>query len=380
MVLANLVCCLCCGSLPVSESLGRALVNVCLRRGFDTMPPSAVCGIVDAFAQQYFIHRGLTAKAMERMNFAVGGDHGDRNSPRNELARGGDLRCCPSLLRMWLGALVGMRTEIPAPHLDACLRALGARSRISRVYAGPAATAAAPMLRALLLAKVAAGSQPLRHGMLMAGQLLSSMGRGGSGMGLVASRAALADVEWLLRHSPPPWWEASSLAPHHRALLLASQSNWHDLSREALELRADVSTILEESVLAALSRLRCKPARGLNLGHLEVRIALPELQVALECVGPPVGELRKLDDTPPTNTASLDVPPMVELRHAQLRACGWIVEVVRATEWPTLSSTTCTGESVASIERKQEMLLRRKLAGALQRHVPSSRRADLARS
>lgn len=375
---------ICRKTTAVPLATGQALADACLRRDFHTAPPAALCDIVDAFAQQRFVHSGLTTRAMERMTYLFR-HHGREGGRGRHGGEKDDFAVSPQAARSWLESLVAMRTPMPASHLDACLEALGVRSHASGFP--NAAGAAAPLLRTLLLARLEQGveRQPLRHGMAMTGFLLAAAAR--SGDGSASNRAALADCHWLLRHSPPDWWQPSALAAHHAAMLQAP-SQWgcalgfsgarsSPQARDCLDMPSahggsDLNLQgMEESVMAALFRLRCKAARGNHLGHLQLGVCLPELRVVLDCLGPPPGQLRYLEEEVSSQAEIL--PPDLALRHAQLRAAGWLVEVIRPTEWPSASS--CMTNEASVLERKEEILLRRKLAGALQRHVPPRRRA-----
>lgn len=128
-------------------------------------------------------------------------------------------------------------------------------------------------------------------------------------------------------------------------------------------------SLVEEAVRLALTRLHCQPQIGINIGHLRVPLALPQLRLVLECSGP-LGELRDIGGAAVVAEAG-PLRPLLELRHAQLRNRGWHVEVLRDSEWPVAS---LPGDSEADRHRREELLLRRKLAGVLQVAVPQRRR------
>eukprot|EP00927_Polykrikos_kofoidii_P079626 TRINITY_DN76419_c0_g1_i1.p1 TRINITY_DN76419_c0_g1~~TRINITY_DN76419_c0_g1_i1.p1 ORF type:complete len:463 (+),score=72.23 TRINITY_DN76419_c0_g1_i1:83-1390(+) len=352
---------------PAAAAAAHAVAEAChARRGLSAFPLSSVCGIVDALARQSIVHRGLMAEAMAVM-------------------QGATRRCSPQAVRSWIQALITTRTPIPSSHLDECLAALGRPHRGGKAW--PRGGVAAPaMLRFLLLAEVAAPSgstEPvLKHMAGYSGSLLSAHTRAvntntkderWAAVGAEFTRhAALNDIAWLLEKRPPAWWQP--LAPHHEAVL--------EIARQRPSVTADAATGLgpaaaapgiEKAVRAALRRLRCEPVADIQSGGHKLTLALPELRLALECIGT-LGEIRVVDSIDDFGEDALPLSgglhPLVELRHARLRDGGWGVEVIRDFEWPV----ALKGEDETAVHRREELLLRQKLAGALQRRVPPRRR------
>lgn len=329
----------CFGPAPLSADQCREIAEECLSSGLRAIPPAAACGLVEALARQAYVHEGLVAATVERMH------------------PGAVRHSSPTMLRAWLCALVATRSRASAAHLDACLLAITAqRRRLPGVCA-------APLLRAVMLAEVEPPTPDLQHGHRFAAACLSAaatgvaaeMGSAGS-LARCRARAALADVAWLAEHRPPSWWRPPLSS---QAALLEAARAWQVERQSAPTGMHSV----ESAVHDALLRLRSPPTRGVAVGHLQVPLAFPEMRLALECPGPH-GELRGAG---PRGAA---LPPQLELRHEQLRHCGWHVQVVRDSEWPS----ALPGEEQDALHRREELLLRRKLVGAFQQQVPLGRR------
>mmetsp|Transcript_104804 Transcript_104804/g.306048 ORF Transcript_104804/g.306048 Transcript_104804/m.306048 type:complete len:376 (+) Transcript_104804:67-1194(+) len=347
----------CCSVRPASEATVHALVRESLSRGLQTFSPAGVCALADALSRRGLVHGPFVSAALDRMN-------------RQAVAR------TPTVaLHAWLNALVATNVPFPADRLDACLKAFADRgSHLS-------ALVAASLLRSLLLADVTPSCGALRHGNVLAGTLLSGAamrsmkcGRSGSTAGSSGAfiQSTLADVAWIVAERPPPWWHQP--ASHHAAILEAA-SAWHG---ELRPFRCQPSRV-ETSAHSALKRLGCSPLVGMTLGHFQIPLALPELRVAFLFPGP-FGELRALPhaassgggtgphSSPPAGAG--DLRPTLRMRSAQLSSLGWHAAVLRDSEWPELLD----GEGAASLHRREELLLRRKLANALQARVPLHRR------
>jgi len=346
-----------CHASPVPIAFGRAHISACLVHGLDRLPPAAVRGVANALAWQGFMHGSFFAAALRRMD-----RHALSIAP-------------PVAIRDWIGALVATRTPIPAEHLASCLISLRSGCPLMRWH--PLVTAPR-LLRTLLLARVTPSD---RAALLQANgcvdHLLSAISSGGPGRspGVVAtaSLAALTDVAWIIEHQPPSWLKPVRL--QHDALLQAVRL-WHkEPQSQPTENLAEglcKQPRVEEAARAALIRLRCRP-QSRTVSHLQIPLALPELRIAIECPGP-IRQLRDLEE----EKLAVDMPtaagavlsPLTDLRHSQLRNLGWSVEVVLDSEWPA----AVAGDDMKLVHRREELLLRQRLAGCLQQGVPPNRR------
>jgi len=352
----------CCSPEAAPAGTVRELVEKCLSRGLQEFTPAGVCSLIDALARQTLAHRPLIAASLERMH------------------RGAIVQTPPTALRLWMHALVKMRVPIPAEHFDECLRALAGPARCG------SAVTAAPLLRMLLLAGTTPERAALAHGngvvgrllsvLAMSGNLGSAAAAGPAGSARATARTCLADVAWLVDQRPPTWWRP--LAAHHAAVLEAARS-W---CGEPAPLPSRTHRV-ERSARVALERLWCSPEVGAVIGHQRISLALPELRVAFVFPGP-CGEVRDVElaeacagsetfHTRIGTSTSSELPPLqplLEMRMAQLKTEGWHVVVFRDSEWPMLPE----GEDSAALHRREELLLRLKLADVLQARVPRHRR------
>lgn len=333
-----------CVGVALPEAACRSLAEGCLAH-LDRLGPMGVCDVSDVLAQQAYVHEELVAALLARMD------------PRT-------VAHTPSAaLRVWLRSLATLRVAVPAEHLDRCMARLnGPRQH------GPA-VAAMPLLRSLLLIQVTPRDAALRHATGIAGRLLSASARAPGGTGTAALPQPLSDIAWLAENEPPPWWQMP--LPHHAAVLEAARvrdTQSCDMGQPHSAADPPTSGILA-AVHAALERLGCHSVSGVGCG---AALALPELRLSLEVVGP----LEELRFAPARAEGAGGVAPaLVELRRARLRALGWHVELLREAEWPTGRGegevTDETGTS--ALQRRQEVVLRQKLAMALQRQVPKRR-------
>eukprot|EP00928_Gymnodinium_smaydae_P070369 TRINITY_DN54211_c0_g1_i1.p1 TRINITY_DN54211_c0_g1~~TRINITY_DN54211_c0_g1_i1.p1 ORF type:complete len:487 (-),score=85.95 TRINITY_DN54211_c0_g1_i1:59-1462(-) len=336
--------------------------------GLKTFAPADVCAMAAALAAQSVAHRPLLADAVAAISVL-----------------GAAQRCPPAALRALLEALAVTSTPVPAKSLDSWLTAI-ARSE-GGLSGGESTSEAASLLRSLLLLRVEGGAEgeaQVKHAAGFAGRLLSACV-----LSPGPAAAALADVAWLARgdpRAPPAWWRPP--AAHHAALL------------QSVELRSSVEVAappqecsaltVEAAARQALQRLRCEfhsnaavaigasntvaeGAVGCGAAALRVPLYLPELRLALECVGS-LGELRIMEgdhDLCQQREASQPIlAPLLEVRHARLVGAGVRVELLRETEWPLPR----VGEDTKALHGREELLLRRKLAVALQQRVPRRRR------
>eukprot|EP00435_Cladocopium_sp_Y103_P053019 s1117_g16.t2 len=212
--------------------------------------------------------------------------------------------------------------------------------RVSRVRCFASASASvesnAQALRELLLATDAASAA---RGRKMLGEVLRpSLGPFAM---THSSWAALCDVRWICLQRCPAW---CSLSDSEMATLELVQS-WPG---EAQRLQG-ISAALEEEVAETFHRLGCKTEMTRTAGHLKLPLCLSELKILILC----------LEDEASTSA-------VMQLHRAQLEeTSGWRLEVLLRSEWGASPSTSA-----------QELLLRQKLAQALQSNVPRRRRVS----
>eukprot|EP00929_Paragymnodinium_shiwhaense_P103482 TRINITY_DN67011_c0_g1_i2.p1 TRINITY_DN67011_c0_g1~~TRINITY_DN67011_c0_g1_i2.p1 ORF type:complete len:342 (-),score=71.65 TRINITY_DN67011_c0_g1_i2:394-1419(-) len=286
----------------------------------------------------------------------------------------------------WLTALIMTRTLLPVDHLSRCLSFLALRWRRLGDQLPPEAATAAPaaLLRLLLLSHTQEGEHGVRgrrpeklSGFV--GELLTACAMAEEAQRHPQQHSLLADVAWLVRHRPPAWWRPPAL--HHSALLESAALRPLD-SRLLPGTSPDnvgyavASSISKERLWAALQRLRCNPVEHTvteattRMTVAKVQTALPDLKLVLQCSSPAeeiwcLGGEESEDD-------AWELNPLLQLRQERLRHAGWNIEVIRDCEWPDAAADATMDDQ--SSHQGEELLLRRKLAGALQLRVPTSRR------
>eukprot|EP00933_Yihiella_yeosuensis_P049553 TRINITY_DN4658_c0_g1_i6.p1 TRINITY_DN4658_c0_g1~~TRINITY_DN4658_c0_g1_i6.p1 ORF type:complete len:376 (-),score=41.75 TRINITY_DN4658_c0_g1_i6:184-1272(-) len=345
-----------CLSAPqMSHREGRRLAEACLNSGLQSFSPAMVCSVIDGFSRHGFLHKQLLDESMKRVH------------------RGILATASPAILSAWVSVLSSLRVSVSPEHLDDCLYALG--RNMSKRRALPL-TASAPLLRSLLLMEIpsapsssssSSSSTGPRQGAGFVGQVLSQAISTRSP--LQSSKGALADVAWILEERPPSWLQ-TPLAAHHEATLQLAR-RWPGNSAKASPLSPDDFNV-KSSVAEALKRLGCEPqSSDISEGHL----CLPTLRLALLCLGRR-DEIQDIttDGEPFGGGDRPILRPLVEVRQAQLRQHlrGWQVEVIRHSEW-SMKGEERASQTEESIQAQQELLLRRRLAGALQAQVPQRR-------
>ncbi|CAK9064282.1 CDP-diacylglycerol--glycerol-3-phosphate 3-phosphatidyltransferase (Phosphatidylglycerophosphate synthase) (PGP synthase) [Durusdinium trenchii] len=284
------------------------------------------CGLIDAFARQGWFYRPLVDLASQQLST------GTSTSP---------------------------------PHLAVTLRALATLHPPSLArWRGPLNAppvgrrhgwfAAVVLLRSLLLAEV------VMDGLL--GKVFSWTSQQGSWTSqpahLRSSGAlwgALCDVAWILERRPPA--SLKPLTDREKATLELVQS-WPGVAQPV----SGISEALELHVSAAFQRLGRtvdglhRPS-GARSGHRRLPLSLPELKLVLFCLDQR-SFIYDLQD------GRSWLKPLTLLHQQQLETAGWRVEVILDSEWPEQ-------------HLEQELLLRKKLAHALQAHVPRRRRRRL---
>ncbi|CAK9071975.1 unnamed protein product [Durusdinium trenchii] len=256
-------------------------------------------------------------------------------------------------------------TSASPPHLAVTLRALATLHPPSLArWRGPLNAppvgrrhgwfAAVVLLRSLLLAEV------VMDGLL--GKVFSWTSQQGSWTSqpahLRSSGAlwgALCDVAWILERRPPA--SLKPLTDREKATLELVQS-WPGVAQPV----SGISEALELHVSAAFQRLGRtvdglhRPS-GARSGHRRLPLSLPELKLVLFCLDQR-SFIYDLQD------GRSWLKPLTLLHQQQLETAGWRVEVILDSEWPEQ-------------HLEQELLLRKKLAHALQAHVPRRRRRRL---
>eukprot|EP00439_Symbiodinium_sp_Y106_P073657 s1439_g13.t3 len=155
----------------------------------------------------------------------------------------------------------------------------------------------------------------------------------------------------VLAVSPPRWWHVNLSPREEAALELASHV-------AAAQPVLAIAPYVEAEVAAAFARLGCRLEHGQRVQHMQLPLSLPDLGTVVLCLQP----AGMLQDSLLRTTF---MHPLVDLQRL-----GWRVEVILESEWP--SPTAAAADQV--LQRQQEVLLRRKLAQALQAGVPARRR------
>lgn len=272
----------------------------------------------------------------------------------------------PSTLRLWLSTVSVLPGIAPSRHIDDCLSVLTSSPK----KRGLPLIAEASLLRSLLLCE----AEDLRLGASFIGRVLSSSTKSAGPANTEGNskdflRSTLADAAWILNHRLPRWFKPP-LSAHHEAVLEIA-STWTG----QIPARSSGNSKVEDSVAAALERLGSRPERDtVCVGLLCLPLALPSLRLALLIPGR-AGELKDL--TVGSNTFGEDrtTHPLWQVRRDQLKQHGWNVEMIFDSEWPLEADDS----NQDALHSRQELVLRRKLALALQARVPSNRqRRDLS--